>query len=283
MAITAKMVQELRSRTGAPLMDCKRALAATEGDLEGAIDNLRKSGMKNADKRVGRATAEGRVRAFVRADGKLGSVVALTSETDFVAKTEDFVKLTEQLAEHVAEHAPADVDALLAQELAGVGGIADTIKSLSGKMGENMKVASLARYENAGGRVGAYVHHDQKQGALISITSNKPAAEIDAFIKTLAMHVVAKKPEALSREEISPESIERERKVFLESEEVLKKPEDKREMIVKGKLEKFFAASTLLEQPWVLDDKISVKKALAQTLGDDARIEGFTLCVASDS
>ena len=283
MAITAKMVQELRSRTGAPLMDCKRALTATEGDLETAIDNLRKAGLKSAEKRAGRATAEGRVRAFTSADGKVGSMVALTSETDFVAKTEDFEKLTQELAKHVAEQAPADVEALLAQELAGSGGIQETIKSLSGKMGENMQVATLARYENPTGRVGAYVHHDQKQGALISITSSKSADEIDGFIKHLAMHVVAKKPEALNREDISQDTIERERKVFLESEDVLKKPEDKREMIVNGKLEKFYAGSTLLEQPWVLDDKLSVKKALAQTLGDDARIEGFTLCVASDA
>jgi elongation factor Ts len=281
MAITAKMVQELRERTGAPLMDCKRALESSQGDLEAAIDSLRKAGLKSAEKRAGRNTAEGRVRAWVAPNAQLGSIVALTSETDFVAKTEEFVKLAEALAAHVAQRAPADVDALLRQELAGGGPIAETIKAMSGKMGENMQVAGLARLENTKGRVGAYVHHDQKQGALVSITSSRPAAEIDAFLRTLAMHVVARKPIALKREEIPAATVERERGVYLESEDVLAKPAEKREFIVKGKLEKYFANSALLEQPWVLDDALPVQKALAAALGADARIEGFALCLAS--
>jgi len=281
MPITAKMVQELRARTGAPLMDCKRALTATDGDLEMAIDNLRKAGLKSAEKRAGRSTAEGRVRAWISEDGKLGSMIALTSETDFVAKTEDFESLAIQLAAHVGQHGSADPETLQGQELEDGRPIGEAIKSLSGKMGENMLVASVARYENAAGRVGAYVHHDQKQGALISITSSRPDADVDAFLRSMAMHVVARKPSALSREEVPAENVERERKVYLESEEVLAKPEDKREFIVKGKLEKYFAGAALLEQPWVLDDKVSVKKALAATLGEDARIEGFSLCLTS--
>jgi len=281
MTITAKMVQQLRERTGAPLMDCKRALAATSGDLEAAIDNLRKAGLKSAEKRAGRSTAEGRVRAWVAPDGQLGSIVALTSETDFVAKTEEFVRLAEELARHVAERAPASVAELLEQQLAGGRPVGETIKQLSGKMGENMQVACAARWENRAGRVGAYVHHDQKQGALISITSNRPAAEVDAFLRTLAMHVVARKPAALTRDQIPAAEVERERKVYLESEDVLAKPQDKREFIVKGKLEKYFAGAALLEQPWVLDDKLNVKKALEAALGASARVEGFSLCLAS--
>ncbi len=281
MAISAKMVSELRERTGAPLMDCKRALEATSGDVEGAIDNLRKAGLKSAEKRAGRSTAEGRVRAWIAPDGHAGAIVALTSETDFVAKTEDFVALAEKLARHVAERAPKGVEELLGQELAGGGPIGETIKSMSGKMGENMQVAALARFENAAGCVGAYVHHDQKQGALISISSPRPAQEVGAFLRSLAMHVVARKPIALRREEIPAEVVERERKVYLESEDVLAKPEDKRGFIVDGKLQKFFAGSALLEQPWVLDDKLSVQKALEAALGQDARIEAFSLCLAS--
>jgi elongation factor Ts len=281
MTITAKMVQELRERTGAPLMDCKRALESSKGDLEAAIDSLRKAGLKSAEKRAGRSTAEGRVRAWVSKDGQLGSIVALTSETDFVAKTEEFGKLADALAAHVASRAPQSVDELLHQELDGGGPIAETIKSMSGKMGENMQVASLARLENKKGRVGAYVHHDHKQGALVSVTSSRPAAEIDAFLRTLAMHVVARKPIALRREDIPAAVVERERSVYLESEDVLAKPADKREFIVKGKLEKYFASSALLEQPWVLDDTVPVQKALAAALGGDARIEGFALCLAS--
>jgi elongation factor Ts len=275
------MVSELRERTGAPLMDCKRALEATGGDLEGAIDNLRKAGLKSAEKRAGRSTAEGRVRAWIAPDAHTGAIVALTSETDFVAKTEDFVALAEKLAQHVAERAPGNVDELLGQELAGGGPVGETIKAMSGKMGENMQVAALARFHNQAGYVGAYVHHDQKQGALISISSSRPAQEVGAFLRTLAMHVVARKPIALRREEIPAEVVERERKVYLESEDVLAKPEDKRGFIVDGKLQKFFAGSALLEQPWVVDDKISVQKALEAALGKDASIEAFSLCVAS--
>ena len=280
MAITAKMVQELRERTGAPLMDCKRALESSQGDLEAAIDSLRKAGLKSAEKRAGRSTAEGRVRAWVAPDGHLGSIVALTSETDFVAKTEEFGKLADQLAQHVAKRAPANVDELLRQELAQGGPIGETIKSMSGKMGENMQVASLARLENERGRVGAYVHHDNKQGALVSVTSSRPASEIEAFLRTLAMHVVARKPIALERAEIPAAVVERERAVYNESEDVLAKPAEKREFIVKGKLEKYFSSSALLEQPWVLDDAVPVHKALAAALGADARIEGFALCLA---
>ncbi len=281
MAITAKMVQELRERTGAPLMDCKRALEQSSGDLEAAVDQLRKSGLKSAEKLAGRSTAEGRVRARIEPGAAVGSILALTSQTDFVAKTPEFVALAEALAAHVARHAPGSVEELLCQELDGGGVVGQAVQSLAGKMRENMRVASLARFENRRGRVGAYVHHDQKQGALISLTSSRPAAEIDAFLKSLAMHVVARRPIALARAQIPSEAVERERAVHQGSDEVLSKPVEKRAQIAQGKLEKFFAGAALLEQPWVLDEKVNVLAALTAALGPDARIEAFALCVAS--
>ncbi len=281
MAISAKMVQELRERTGAPLMECKRALEHSAGDLEAAVDQLRKSGLKSADKLAGRSTSEGRVRARIQPDGRAGSILALTCQTDFVATPPEFVALAEALAAHALERAPASVDELLAQELGSGGAIGETIRALSGKMGENMRVTGLARLENPRGRVGAYVHHDQKQGALLSVSSSRPAGEIDAFLKQLAMHVVARKPVALSREEIPAEVVERERRVHQESEEVLSKPPEKRAKIAEGKLEKFFATAALLEQPWVLDEKLAVRSALSAALGPEARIEAFALSLAS--
>ena len=278
MAITAKLVQELRSRTGAALMECKRALQETEGDLEQAVDSLRKAGLKGAEKRADRETSEGRVRAFVSPDGHVGAMVALTSETDFVARTDDFADLADQLAAHVAEKNPDTAASLLDNPMGSTGtSVGETIKSLSGKLGENMRVPQIKRYENTDGRVGGYVHHDGKSGALISITTKASAADCDAFLKTLGMHITAMKPAALTRDEIAADVVERERKVYMESEEVLAKPEDKREMIVKGKLERFFKDAALIDQPWVLDPKASVHKALEAALGKGSKIEGYTL------
>jgi elongation factor Ts len=281
MAISASLVKELRERTGSGMMECKKALVETDGDIEAAIEMMRKSGKAAAAKKAGRTAADGMIVIKFADGGKDAAMVEVNCETDFVAKTEDFVALAEKLAQHVAERAPGNVDELLGQELAGGGPVGETIKAMSGKMGENMQVAALARFHNQAGYVGAYVHHDQKQGALISISSSRPAQEVGAFLRTLAMHVVARKPIALRREEIPAEVVERERKVYLESEDVLAKPEDKRGFIVDGKLQKFFAGSALLEQPWVVDDKISVQKALEAALGKDASIEAFSLCVAS--
>lgn len=279
MAITAKTVQELRARTGAGMMECKKALEGAGGDIEAAVDALRKAGLKSADKRAGRETSEGRVDASIADDGKSGSMVSLTSETDFVARTDDFATLLSDLLGHVAAEGPDTPDSMLDQKLAGGSGetVQDAIKQLSGKLGENIQVAQIARFSNDAGRVGAYVHHNEKTGALISVTTKAPADKVDAFIRSLGMHIAAIRPTALSREEIPADLVERERQVYLESDEVKSKPEDKREHIVKGKLEKFFKESVLLEQPWVLDPKTTVKKVLASELGDDAKIERYAL------
>ena len=278
MAITAKLVSELRERTGAAMMECKKALTETDGDLEGAVDFLRKAGLKGAEKRAGRDMAEGRVAVHIADGGKVGAIVALTSETDFVARTEDFASLLGELCAHVAEHNPDTPDAMLDQPLAGSGtSVGESIKALSGKLGENMSVDKIQRYENDAGCVGSYVHHDGKSGALISLTTSKTGDEANAFIKNLGMHIAAIKPAALSRDEIPADVVERERKVIMESEEMLSKPEDKREMIATGKLNKFFSESALLEQPWVLEPKTTVQKALAEALGADAKIEAYSL------
>jgi elongation factor Ts len=278
MAITAKMVQELRGRTGAALMECKKALTECEGDVEQAVDHLRKAGLKGAEKRAGRETSEGRVRSHVSQDGRVGAMVSLTSETDFVANTDDFLDLANELAGHVATKNPDTPESLLDNTLESRGvSVGEAIKTLSGKLGENMKVTELSRFENESGRVGGYVHHDGKSGALVSVTTDKPGGDVDAFLKTLGMHITALRPVALTRDEIPADIVERERSVYLGSEDVQAKPEDKREMIVKGKLEKFFKDSALLDQPWVLEPKQSVQKALAETLGPDARIERYAL------
>lgn len=278
MAITAKMVQELRERTGAALMDCKRALESSAGDLEAAIDNLRKAGLKSADKRAGRSTAEGRVQACFAPDGRSGAMVALTSETDFVARTEDFKVLLTKLARVAFEKKLASPEALLEQKLEGAS-VQDAIKGLSGKLGENVQVPKVAFLEAPKGQVGGYVHHNDKIAALVAVDSDAPAAKLQTFLKDLGMHVTFARPQALVREEIPADAVEREKAVLADSEDVKSKPEDKRERILAGKLEKFYAGLALLEQPWFKDDKLSVAKVLAAELGPSARIRGFALFV----
>ncbi|MBI5432405.1 MAG: translation elongation factor Ts [Planctomycetes bacterium] len=285
MDISAKMVSELRERSGAPLMDCKRALVAcntgsiTEAALmDAAFDQLRKTGLKSADKRAGRATAQGRVCVKLAADGKSGAMVTLGCETDFVAATDDFNKLLGELTDLVLAKNPDNLESLgnaqLASRKATVG---DAIKECISKSGENTQVVAIARFETAAGRVGAYVHFNQKVGALISLSTSAPADKADAFLKQLGMHIASSKPTVLAREQVAADVIEREKAVYRESDDMKGKPAEKVEMILKGKLEKFYAGIVLNEQPWVHDDKINVKSAAEKALGAGSRIERFSL------
>jgi len=276
MTITAKMVQELRERSGAAMMDCKRALEASRGDMEAAIDHLRKAGLKSADKRAGRATAQGLVGMYLGSGARSGAMVAVSCETDFVARNENFVNLVATLALHVADTRPASVEELLGQTLETSGAsVSDAVKELSGKLGENMRIAQIAHLEAPNGRVGGYVHHNQKLGALVAVGTTAPEAQAAPFLSRLGQHIVAAHPVALAREDVPEDLLERERAVYRESEEVLAKPEDKRERIVAGKLEKYFAGAALLEQPWVHDPNVTVNNALRSALGENAAILGF--------
>ena len=273
MAITAQMVRELRERSGAGMMECKKALEATSGNLEEAFDYLRKAGLKAADKKAGREMAEGRVHAVIAADGKAGGLIALTTETDFVVKSDDVVTLIEGLAQHALAQQPASAEAMLAQSY-GDSNVEEAVKGVSGKAGENMQLAGAVGYTNPEGRVGAYVHHNFRVGVLVSLTTDADAEKAEAFIKSLGMHVAAIKPEVLSRDDVDAAQLEREKAIYLE--EVKSKPENIQEKIVQGKLEKFYEGIVLLEQPWVMDDKISVQKALEQELGANSKIVAFT-------
>lgn len=278
MEITAKMVQDLRERSGAPLMDCKRALSATQGDVEAAFDHLRKAGLKTADKKAGRSMEAGRIGAQIAPDGKSGAMVALSCETDFSANTDDFGDLVAKFARHALAERPADVGAMLQQKL--VGGTAtvdETLKALVGKIGENMQLANMAQYVNPKGRVGGYVHFNNRAGALISLMSDAPADKQDAFLKELGMHIVALKPVALSREQVPADAVEREKAVYRESDDLKGKPADRIGKILEGKLEKYYQGIVLGEQAWVRDPSITVGQAMTKALGPNARVEAFSL------
>jgi elongation factor Ts len=170
-------------------------------------------------------------------------------------------------------------EALLEQKLDGGTLAQEAIKGLSGKLGENVQVPKVAFLEAPKGQVGGYVHHNDKIAALVAVDSDAPAAKLQTFLKDLGMHVTFARPQALVREEIPADAVEREKAVLADSEDVKSKPEDKRERILAGKLEKFYAGLALLEQPWFKDDKLSVAKVLAAELGPTARIRGFALFV----
>ncbi len=278
MDITPKMVQDLRERSGAPLMDCKRALVATNGDIEAAFDHLRKAGLKTADKKAGRSMAAGRVAASIAPNGQAGAMVALSCETDFSANTEDFKALAASFCAHALRHRPASAEAMLTQKLDGAAvTIDESLKALVGKIGENMQLASMAHYENKKGRIGTYVHHNNLAGALVSISSDAAPEKVDGFIREVGMHIVSSRPSARTRDEISAEAIEREKAVYRESDDLKGKPADRIGKILEGKLEKYFQSIVLLEQPWVKDPGISVEKALVAALGKNSKIEAFSL------
>lgn len=274
--IDSKLVGKLREMTGAALMDCKRALQEANGDIEAAVDNLRKKGLKNADKRAGRKAGAGRVHSIVSPDGKRGAMLLMTSETDFVPPTDDFKSLLERLTTVAFERKIKSAGELLEQDLGGAP-VSEALKALTGKCGENVEAPTLAFLEVAQGAVGGYIHHDLKTAGFAAITTNAPTDKVQEFLKDLGMHIVFSRPQALDRSQIPADAIERERAVYAGSDEVQSKPEDRRAKIVEGKLEKFFGSVALLEQPWFKDDKSTVKRKLAEALGADAKVEGFAL------
>lgn len=274
MTITSEMVRDLRERTGAGLMECKRALEASKGDFEGAVDHLRKQGLKTADKKADRETGEGRIQAFLGPKGRVGSLVALTCETDFVARTPDFGALLAEVAEIVAEKKPADAEALAKLPSKSGAPVGEAIKQLAGKLGENVRAARIARLENMRGRVGAYVHHDGKKAAIVSVTTEADEDVAAGALKELCQHIVVFAPASARREEVAAERVARERAIYLE--EVKGKPSEMQQKIVAGKLDKFYAEQVLPEQKWMKDESLTVQRWLDSALGKGARIEGFT-------
>jgi elongation factor Ts len=271
--ISAALVKELRERTGAGMMDCKKALGEANGDPARAAEILRERGIAKASKRVGRAGSEGRVNALVSKDGRVGGLVELNCETDFVAKTDDFASLADLLANAVCEHAPSSVDALLDTKVGGAT-LRDTVSGAVTKLGEDLVVRRLGRLEApASGFVAAYVHAGGKIGTLVAVASDaagKP--EVRAFAHNVCMHVAATSPASLSRDDLPKAVVEEERKVLTLQAASEGKPQNIIEKMIEGRLNKFFKEVVLLEQGLVMDPDKSVGKA-AQEVG--ARVAGF--------
>jgi len=265
MAITAGLVKELRERTGAGMMECKKALVETDGDIDTAIEQMRKAGMAKADKKAGRAAAEGLIAIKVTDDGKTAAIVEVNSETDFVAKAESFINFVGSVAAQVLAERPADLDALLAAKLPGGETVENTRKALIAKLGENM---SVRRFEiiNAKGRASVY-SHGSRIGVLIDVEGGD-----DSLGKDLAMHIAASRPICVDESEVPQEEIDREKEIYSAQAAESGKPAEIIEKMVQGRMKKFLKEITLLGQPFVKDPDQTVEQLLKSA---GAKIHSF--------
>jgi elongation factor Ts len=276
--ITASMVKELRERTDAPMMECKKALAEAGGDMAKAEEILRVKLGNKASKAASRIAAEGVVGVSVSGDGRLATMVEVNCETDFVARNDDFLAFARNLAQLVADKAPADVAELSTLPL-GESTVESTRLALVGRIGENMSIRRFARMQ-ARGRIASYVHGGARIGVLVDVTGG------DADLgKDLAMHVAASKPKALDASGVPAESIETERRVAAEkaAEDAAKSgksiPPEILAKRIDGTVQKFLKEVTLLGQPFVKDDKLTIEQLLKNK---GAKVEQFVLYVVGE-
>jgi len=271
MAVTAAQVKELRERTGAGMMECKKALVETSGDLEAAIEQLRKSGLAQADKKASRVAAEGRIALAVSADGKQAAMVEVNCETDFVAKDANFNEFADAIAANVLQFGPADVDALLQTHI-GEATIEQKRQELVAKIGENIQLRRFVG-KSTEGQLGCYVHGG-KIGVLVELTGGN-----DELAKDLAMHVAALSPQYVSADDVPAEVLAKEKEILLAQAEGSGKPADIVEKMVSGRLRKQLADITLLGQPFVKDGDVTVEKLLQQ---HNAGVVGFDRLVVGE-
>ena len=265
MAITAALVKELRERSGAGMMECKKALVETDGDIDAAIELMRKSGLAKADKKAGRVAAEGLVSIKIDDSGKNAAVVEVNCETDFVTKGEDFQNFVSAVADVALANKPADMDALLALPLADGVSVEETRKNLIAKIGENM---SVRRFENVetSGVLASYMH-----GSRIGVVVNLEGGD-EALGKDIAMHIAASRPVCVAESDVPAELIEKEREIFSAQAAESGKPADIIEKMVTGRIKKYLKEVTLLGQPFVKDPDQTVEQLVK---GAGATVAGF--------
>jgi elongation factor Ts len=268
--ITASMVKDLREKTDAPMMDCKKALTEAGGDMDKAEEILRVRFGNKAAKSAGRVAAEGVVTIAISADGKSAAMVEVNCETDFVAKNDDFLALSKALADMVLNQNPADVAALSALPYGGT-----TVEAfrteLVGKIGENMSVRRFARLD-AQGKFASYIHGN-KIGVLVDVTGD------EALARDIAMHIAASKPKSLDASGVPAELIDTERRVAIQKAKEAGKPEAMLDKIAEGTVQKFLKEVTLLSQPFVKDDKQTVEQVLKSK---GSQCHGFTMYVVGE-
>jgi elongation factor Ts len=281
-AYTAKDVSELRQRTQAGMMDCKKALEECQGDMEQAVEWLRKKGISRGESRAGRAASEGKIVARGSADAATGAIVELNSETDFVARNEAFGQTVEKIADTLLADssidgvtASGDGSPLMQAKFGDAGSLAESLKALTGTIGENILLRRYARFGGVGA-VGAYVHHNGKVGTLVEVAGLTGDAG-QQLARTVAEHITAGVPAvpvAVTRDDVPAALVDRERRIFTEQAAASGKPEHIVQKMVDGRIDKFYKEITLLDQPWVRDDSKAIRD-LVKAAGPGVSIRRF--------
>jgi elongation factor Ts len=280
MEITASLVKELREKTGAGMMDAKKALMEADGDMEKATEILRQKGIATAEKKSGRTAAEGQIASLITPDRKSGALVEVNCETDFVAKGEAFQKMVAEVAQQIVSQKASDVNALLQQESIAMPGrtMQEYLTENIATIKENLSIRRFVRYEVQGnGAVHSYIHTGGRVGVLVELKCDKPETVnnpvFQQLIKDIAMQIASASPDFVSRKDIAPSVIEEETRVEMGKEDLANKPEDIRRKIVEGRVSKILGQRCLIEQPFVKDPSQSVDdviKARASEIGDTA-------------
>ena len=287
--ITAAMVKELRDMTGSGMMECKKALVATDGDIQAAVDELRKNGLATAAKRAGRATNEGAVGAYITPCGCAGALAEVSCETDFVASNAKFTGFAADVAQAVVEQQPADVDALMAGTVAGEPA-QEALTELIHVIGENMKVSRFVSRKAEHGALASYVHMGGKIGVLVEFSFEKPETKdneaFQTFAHDVAMQVAATAPVAANREDVPQDIIDHEMAIYVEQAAASGKPEAIQQKMAEGRLNKYFKNFVLVEQEFVKDTSKTVAQYAAETskaCGDTIKVVGFDRLARGES
>jgi len=269
--ITSQMVKELREMTQAGMMDCKKALVEADGDMDKAVEWLREKGLAAAAKKAGRIAAEGVVASYVSEDAKIGVVVEVNCETDFVAKTDNFINFSKNVAKHIAAANPADVDELMNQKFVDDESktITDLVSDATVSIGEKISIRRFARYEVEAGAVETYIHMGGKIGVLLQVANDNADSltndAFKAFYHDVALQIAAARPTYVRPEEVPAETLENERKILRAQAMEEGKPEDIANRMVEGRIKKYYKEVCLLEQPFVKDGDKSIKQVMTET------------------
>jgi len=278
--ITASMVKELREKTGAGMMDCKKALNDANGDMGKALEILREKGISVAAKKAERIAAEGLVAAYISEDKKSGAIAEVNCETDFVAANKEFVDLTNNIAEKAAKTNAGSVEEFLSEKYIKDENITvkDAVINLIAKLGENMCIKRFKKFSAEDGMVLGYIHNGGRIGALVKLCCSRNDQVVEEIGNEIAMQVAAANPLFLDREEIDKDTLEEVKQKFISEAQVNGKVQNIIDKIVSGKLNKYYKANCLLEQPWIKDEDMTMdmylQKASAR-IGTDIRVTGF--------
>ncbi len=275
MDVTASMVKELRERTGAGMMDCKKVLVETSGDMEKAIELLREKGLAKAAKKAGRVASQGLVKLSFSEDGNCAAVIEVNSETDFVAKNEEFIEFVENLADLALENDVEELEKFMALNLKGEGTVEEVLNAKIAKIGENMNVRRFAKFEQPGVKYVGYTHGNGKIGVIVGLKTDATAEDVSVVGRDVAMQVASMNPKFIDESGVDPEYMESEKKILMQQAINEGKPADIVEKMVVGRLKKELKETCLLEQKFVKDGDVSVKEyvaSVAKTVGKSIEV-----------